>query len=114
MYFNKKYKRVGGLFQGHYKAVLVKEDAYVLHLSRYIHLNPKELMTGSHPVNYPYSSYGYYVGKKHAPWISTEFILSYFGTAEKPHLNKDYISYESFVDDDEQNINMNLKTLLID
>src|SRR3989344_8907196 len=39
MYFNKKYKRVGKLFQGHYKAVLVSDDRQLLHLSRYIHLN---------------------------------------------------------------------------
>ena len=38
--FNRKYKRVGPLFQGRYKALLVDKDAYALHLSRYIHLNP--------------------------------------------------------------------------
>lgn len=43
MYFNKRYKRVGHLFQGPYKAVLVQNDSYLLHLSRYIHLNPSEL-----------------------------------------------------------------------
>ena len=40
MYFNKKHKRIGKLFQGHYKAVLVKTEEQLLHLSRYIHLNP--------------------------------------------------------------------------
>ncbi len=61
MYFNKKYERVGTLFQGTYRAIRVYEDAYLLHLSRYIHLNPLEL-TGFDPakiVEYPYSSYAY-------------------------------------------------------
>lgn len=41
-YFNKKYSRVGHLFQGVYKASLISTDAYVQHISRYIHLNPKD------------------------------------------------------------------------
>lgn len=41
-YFNKKYDRVGSLFQGAYKAVLVKNDQQLLHLTRYIHINPLE------------------------------------------------------------------------
>ena len=45
MYFNKKYKRVGPLFQGLYKAVRVGSEEQLLWLSRYIHLNPKELLT---------------------------------------------------------------------
>lgn len=82
MYFNKKYERVGGLFQGKYKAVLVLDDIYLLHLSRYIHLNPPE---GSDPVNYPYSSYQYYLGYKNSSWIKPEEILSFFKTAQKNH-----------------------------
>lgn len=39
-YFNERYKRVGPLFQGRYKAILVTEEPYLLHLTRYIHLNP--------------------------------------------------------------------------
>ncbi len=42
-YFNRRYKRIGGLFQGKYKAALVESDEYLLHLSRYIHLNPQGL-----------------------------------------------------------------------
>lgn len=49
MYFNRKYHRIGYLFQGNYKAVLILEEPYLLHISRYIHLNPAEL-TGTDPV----------------------------------------------------------------
>ena len=44
-YFNERYTRVGPLFQGCYKAALVQEEPYLLHLTRYIHLNPIELLS---------------------------------------------------------------------
>ena len=97
MYFNKRNKRVGHLFQSSYKAALVKEDPYLLHLSRYIHLNPVEL-TGIIPVRYPYSSYPYYLGKKKAEWVKPDFILNFFKTSDKlPFLNS-YPSYQRFVE----------------
>ena len=43
MYFNDRYNRVGTLFQGPYKAIAIDTEPYLLHLSRYIHLNPIEL-----------------------------------------------------------------------
>ncbi|MBF8249957.1 MAG: hypothetical protein HW400_558 [Candidatus Levybacteria bacterium] len=95
MYFNKKYERVGTLFQGKYKAILIDNDNYFLHLSRYIHLNP---YPGSDPRTYPYSSYRYYLGQKQANWINTEEVLGFFRTAKRTGLN-DHLSYESFVED---------------
>lgn len=38
--YNRRYKRVGHLYQGRYKAILVEGDIYLLELSRYLHLNP--------------------------------------------------------------------------
>lgn len=102
MYFNKKYQRVGTLFQGPYKAALINEDSYLLHLSRYIHLNPLEIfLTRRIPVKateYPYSSYAYYLGKKNADWINPQPILAFFKTRQRMGL-KDFFSYESFVED---------------
>ncbi len=95
MYFNKKYERVGTLFQGKFKAILVQEDAYLLHLSRYIHLNPHP---GSDPKSYKYSSYGQYLSRKDSGWLNTEEILGYFKTTNNFAI-KDYFSYESFVED---------------
>lgn len=43
VYFNRRHHRSGHLFQGRYKAILVDADAYLLELSRYIHLNPIRL-----------------------------------------------------------------------
>ena len=96
MYFNKKYERVGTLFQGKYKAIMIENDNYFLHLSRYIHLNPAHI--GSDPKTYRWSSYSYYLGQSSAQWVKPQEILTFFRSAQKLSL-KDYFSYESFVED---------------
>jgi putative transposase len=97
MYFNERNHRVGTLFQGKYKAVLLDSREQLLHLSRYIHLNPAEL-TGSDPFNYDYSSYDYYLGRKHAEWINPKPVLSYFHSAGRGQGRiKEASSYQDFV-----------------
>lgn len=76
VYFNRKYDRVGPLYQGVYKAVLVDRDEYLWWLSRYIHRNPLELMGGHSLVEYPYSSYRYYLDRTSLAWISPDMILA--------------------------------------
>jgi len=99
IYFNKKYERTGPLFSGKYKAVLVEGESYLLHLTRYIHLNPIDLgYTRSDLVSYPYSSYADYLGKKNAEWLNPEEIISFFRSAQKKDL-RDMLSYQSFVED---------------
>ena len=44
MYFNKKYQRTGALFEGRFKAIMIEKDEYLIHLSRYLHMNPIELI----------------------------------------------------------------------
>lgn len=80
-YFNKKYDRSGVLFQGRHKAVYVDNESYFTHLSRYIHLNPVDLIEPGwkekgiqnwEKVNqflesYKWSSYQDYIGKKNVP-----------------------------------------------
>jgi len=76
-YFNTKKKRVGHLFQGRYKAILLEKDHYALELSRYIHLNPVRAQLVKHPLRYPWSSYSAYGEKnKKWSWLDTEFILA--------------------------------------
>ncbi|OGM26095.1 hypothetical protein A3D01_05020 [Candidatus Woesebacteria bacterium RIFCSPHIGHO2_02_FULL_39_13] len=75
MYFNKKYDRVGSLFQGPYKAVLITEDNYLLHLSRYIHLNPSEYKDR---LASEYSSYADYLGLRKTRWIKPDVVLNFF------------------------------------
>jgi len=56
-YFNTRYKRVGPLFQGSFKAVRIENDDQLLHVSRYIHLNPLIDYLTRNLRMYPYSSY---------------------------------------------------------
>lgn len=98
MYFNQRYQRQGGLFQSAYKAVLVETDEQLLHLSRYIHLNPLELLQKHQgPEDYSYSSYRDYMDKRKTKWLETETILGYFKNARRSGL-KDFLSYQSFVE----------------
>ncbi len=94
MYFNKKYKRVGKLFQGHYKAVLINDENYLLHLSRYIHLNPSE---HTNNLEIAYSSYSEYLGKRKTPWIKPTVILISFKKVGKD-FKQGINTYKSFVE----------------
>ncbi len=74
MYFNKKYKRVGGLFQNHFLAVRVTSDEYFWHVSSYIHLNPVDI--GRDYRLYSFSSWPYFTDEKDAEWVHEEhFVL---------------------------------------
>ncbi|MGG7381750.1 hypothetical protein ACQ7B2_24400, partial [Escherichia coli] len=55
----------GSLFEGVFKAVLVETDEQLLHLTRYIHLNPvvSNLITPNKLIEFPWSSYSVYLGK---------------------------------------------------
>ena len=75
MYFNRKYNRVGSLFQGRFKAREVDRDADLLHLSRYIHINASEAGLARTPEEYPWSSYPIYIGKKYDNLVNTKPIL---------------------------------------
>jgi hypothetical protein len=64
-YFNRKYRKVGHLFQGRYKAILCDKDNYLLALVRYIHLNPMRAGSTRNLDKYPWSSHiEYETGKR--------------------------------------------------
>lgn len=63
LYFNRKYERVGHLFQDRFKSELVEDDCYLLELSRYIHRNPVKANMVKTPGDYHWSSYNIYIGK---------------------------------------------------
>lgn len=80
-YFNTKQKRVGPLFQGKFKAVRIENDEQLLHVSRYIHLNPyssyvvkdtKELL------DYLYSSLPEYLNPQKFNQCQKEIVLEHF------------------------------------
>ncbi len=80
-YVNRRYRRVGHLFQGRYKAILIDKDSYLIELSRYIHLNPWRVRNGARePQRYAWSSLRAYTGREKAPeWLETEVVLGSFG-----------------------------------
>jgi putative transposase len=69
MYFNKKYERVGPLFQGRYKAIPVQDPTYFKIVANYIHTNPISINLKSVD-KYPWSSASVYSGRKKFVWIS--------------------------------------------
>lgn len=81
--FNKRHKRVGHLFQGRYKAILVDKDNYLLELSRYIALNPIRAKIVKDLKDYKWSSYQATIGHKGIPCLTTDWLLSQFGNKQK-------------------------------
>jgi hypothetical protein len=78
--FNRRHGRVGHVFQGRYKAILVERDAYLLELARYVVLNPVRAGMVVGPQNWPWSSYAPMCGQAPVPeWLQTDWILGQFG-----------------------------------
>jgi len=77
-YVNKKYNRIGHLFQGRYKAILIDSDAYLKELVRYIHLNPVRANLVKMPDDYQWSGHGCYTGLTVKPWLEINWVLSMF------------------------------------
>jgi REP element-mobilizing transposase RayT len=94
MYFNRKYDRVGPVFQSRYKASRITTPAYLEHISRYIHLNPSSWK------DYPYSSLPYYLKQRSAEWVQPEPILSIFaGSKEYLRFAEDYEQQKQILDE---------------
>jgi len=80
--FNRRHRRYGHLFQNRYKSMLCQEDAYLLELVRYIHLNPLRAKLVSEYrslAGYPYCGHGAIMGQKKIEWQDTQYILGLFG-----------------------------------
>lgn len=101
MYFNRKYKRVGTLYQDTYKAVSIETEEQFIYLSKYIHkqalihqsperIHPKgqTLRIWEQPSSYPE-----YLGKRKTEWVHPKEILSYFSKTNPK------LSYKSFVEE---------------
>lgn len=89
MFFNRKNRRVGSLYQDVYKAVIVESDEQLLHLSRYIH--KQTLASQGDALRSQPSSYLDYLGKRKTLWVKPNEILSFFSKTNPT------LSYEAFV-----------------
>ena len=81
--FNRRHRRVGHVFQGRYKSIVVDKDSYALELSRYIVLNPVRARLVRRAANWTWSSYRATAGEAAAPdWLDAAWVLKQFGGSD--------------------------------
>ena len=91
--FNRAHRRVGHVFQGRYKAILVDRDSYLLELARYIVLNPVRAQMVHAAEAWPWSSYRATCAQAPAPeWLHTDWLLSSFA-AHRPQAIERYRAF---------------------
>jgi len=92
-YINVKHQRSGHLFQGRFKALVVDRDAYLLELSRYVHLNPVRAGLSARPEGYPFSSYRAFVVGAGDGLVTTETTLGLMpgGLARAPDAYRRFV-----------------------
>lgn len=92
-YVNRTHRRVGHVFQGRYKAILVEKDSYLLELARYVVLNPVRAGIVKQPGAWPWSSYRATVGRTTAPqWLQSDWVLGQFSRQRKRAVEK-YVEF---------------------
>lgn len=92
IYFNKKYKRVGSLYQGVYKAALVENEEQFVYISKYIHKQALGTPGNACDRRQP-SSFDDYIGKTKTEWVHPEEILAYFSKTNPS------LTYQSFTEE---------------
>jgi len=90
----KRYNRVGTLFQGPFKAILVEKEEYLLELSRYIHLNPVKAGLVTHAEDWEFSSSRDYIEMRDGTLIVRDIIQAYIPTPQ---------AYREFVESHQEN-----------
>jgi putative transposase len=79
-YFNRRYRKMGHLFQGRYRAILCDRGKYLLELVRYIHLNPVRMKRPTALGKHPWSSHPAYLGRTSVVQVDTALVLDRFGS----------------------------------
>ena len=81
--FNRRHQRVGHVFQGRYKSIVVDKDSYGLELSRYIVFNPVRARMVKRPQDWRWSSYRATAGQAQAPeWLACDWVLGQWGSRQ--------------------------------
>lgn len=93
-YFNLKYRRSGSIYESRFKASMITSDSYLLHISRYIHMNPRYWL------RYEHSSLQLYLHRKNCEWISRDKVIELFEN-ESDYLEfiRDYESHKQMIDE---------------
>lgn len=95
VYFNRRYRRHGQLFQNRFKSIICQEDVYFKELVRYIHLNPvrAKVVGDIGSLNrYPFCGHSALMGKQKRSWQQNDYVLSYFGKSVSD-ARKSYLEY---------------------
>ena len=98
-YFNKKYGKIGHVFQDRYRSEPIEDDRYLLTAIRYVHNNPVKAKIVNACKNYPWSSYSYYTGGFDDGLVETDFVLSIFSENSHNRVKK-FIDFSSKDNDD--------------
>jgi len=94
-FWNAKYKKIGHLFQGRYRAILCDKDNYLLELIRYLHLNPVRSKLVRDPDRYQWSSHAAYLAGTGTKWLAVEEVLNLFSKRPTQAVS----AYQRFVRD---------------
>ncbi len=81
--FNQQEKRSGTLFETRAKSVLIDQNSHLLHIARYIHLNPVRAGLTQHPKDWAYSNYLEFIGCRKGTLYESAFVQEQFGTPEE-------------------------------
>ncbi len=91
--FNRTHGRVGHVFQGRFKAILVDKDSYLLELARYVVLNPLRANMVPRLEQWPWSSFPATCGQTAKPdWLEVDFVLAQFSTQRARAIEK-YVAF---------------------
>lgn len=88
MYFNRRHRHQGTIFQGVFRASRIQDESYLLHITRYIHMNPFDYM------NYNWSSLPYYLGTEAPPWVKPQ-VLNDMSPAQYTNFLQAYLTEQS-------------------
>jgi len=100
VWYNRKYHRGGHLFQNRYKSIVCEEEAYLLELVRYIHLNPLRagIVKNMQGLNrYPWSGHGVLTGRIKNDWQEREYVLRQFSETKVKAIR----AYRKFMEEGE-------------
>lgn len=93
-YFNRRHQRVGHVFQGRYKGILIQREKYLLELARYVVLNPVRAGFVQSPEQWAWSSYPYFIGQASCPaWLDVASTLATFAVRQDAAM----AAYQRFV-----------------
>lgn len=99
MYFNKRHKRSGRLFEGPFRAVQITNETYLRHITRYIHMNPRTYLT------YKWSSLPEYLNKRQTTWVKPERLLD-MSPSQYLQFLQDYESQKASLEEIKNQLNL--------